>query len=123
MSAVAEASMLLGELAEPHPPSRKALFSRMTKLVRRYAGYDLSPGRAEDIWRQEARRVDAEEMDAIRAAKQRHQEDQARAQANALAAIYLSRAARLRQTDEAFHCEEIARLERAAGALGAVSRP
>lgn len=103
MSSVAEASWLLDELAAPMPPSRKEAFNRMAERVSRYTRFPLSPGRAEDLWRREARVVRAEEMDALRIAKRRHEEAKAREQAIRLAAVYAGIAARLRQTDENFH--------------------
>lgn len=70
MNARAEASGLLQEIAGPGPV--KVAISRAEKAVSKVLkGWGLQPmgyGRAEDIWRQEARRIDAEEMDAIRAA-------------------------------------------------------
>lgn len=70
MSGVAEASMLLRQIAEPRPigDTVKAAITRATRRVSRFARAPVSPGRIEDLWRQEARRVSAEEMDAIRAA-------------------------------------------------------
>lgn len=123
MSGVREASMLLEELAAPMPPSRKEAFNRMADRVLRYAGYRLSPSRAEDIWRREARKVWSDEMDAIREAKRRHEEAKARADGSKLATVFSGIAARLRASDPDFHSPEIDRLERAARALGALDRP
>lgn len=76
MSGVAKASALLDELAMPWPPRSnfKDAITRVTKAVNtvaRRAGILNEPikhSRIEDLWRKEARRIDAEEMDAIRAA-------------------------------------------------------
>lgn len=70
MSAVAEASSLLRQAAEPRPGGElvKATIARVARYVSRHLPQPMSPGRAEDIWRQEARMIRAEEMDAIRAA-------------------------------------------------------
>lgn len=91
MTGVARASELLDEMAEvwPRRLSFKALVGRATEAVNkagRSAGYlkdNIKHSRIEDLWRQEARRIDAEELDAIRAAhdalilrkaRDRHQE-------------------------------------------------
>lgn len=74
MSAVAEASVLLRKVAEPCPAgdSVKAAINRAARRVARFIPPHWAArwhyGRAEDIWRQEARGVWAEEMDAIRRA-------------------------------------------------------
>jgi len=76
MSGVAKASELLDEMYSMWPGrvSFKDAVRRATDAVNkagRAAGYLRSPikhSRIEDLWRQEARRVDAEELDAIRAA-------------------------------------------------------
>jgi hypothetical protein len=74
MSAVAEASTLLRSVAEPCPAgdSVKSAINRAAKRVAKFIPPHWSSrwhaGRAEDIWRQEARGVWAEEMDAIRRA-------------------------------------------------------
>lgn len=72
MSAVAEAATLLRSVAEPCPAgdSVKSAINRAAKRVAKFIPPHWSSrwlvGRAEDIWRQEARGVWAEEMDAIR---------------------------------------------------------
>lgn len=69
-----EASLRLQRIAEPRPvgDTLKEAINRATKLVSdclKLIGEDpMSPGRAEDIWRGEVRRVWSEEMDAIRKA-------------------------------------------------------
>lgn len=76
MTGVAKASALLDELSMPWPPRSnfKEAVTRVTKAVNaaaRRAGILDEPikhSRIEDLWRKEARRIDAEEMDAIRAA-------------------------------------------------------
>lgn len=72
MSAVAEASALLWEIAEPRPvgDTIKKAVNRVAQRVTKYLPPKqvMTPGRAEDIWRKEARLIRAEEMDAIRKA-------------------------------------------------------
>jgi hypothetical protein len=74
---IATASRLLHEIAEPRPvgDTVKAAITRAARAVSEVmsatTGGTLSYGRAEDIWRCEARRIDAAEMDAIRAAHER----------------------------------------------------
>ncbi len=66
------AALLLQEIAEPRPvgDSVKAAITRAARAVNVFLGdrEKLSYGRAEDLWRREARRIDAHELDAIRAA-------------------------------------------------------
>jgi hypothetical protein len=64
MSAVAEAATLLRQVAEPRPvgDTVKAAINRAARRV------SIRPGRVEDIWREEAKAIRAEEMDAIRRA-------------------------------------------------------
>ncbi|MFG1349071.1 hypothetical protein [Xanthobacter autotrophicus] len=76
MSAVAKASEHLRELSRPCAPGEgvKGAINRVAKLVNdvgRVRGILRDPirtSRIEDMWRKQARRIDAEEMDAIRAA-------------------------------------------------------
>lgn len=66
------AALLLQEIAEPRPvgDSVKAAITRAARAVNVFLGdrETLSYGRAEDLRRREARRIDAHELDAIRAA-------------------------------------------------------
>lgn len=64
MRAVAEAASLLRQVAEPRPvgDTVKEATNRAARRV------SLRPGRVEDIWREEAKAIRAEEMDAIRKA-------------------------------------------------------
>lgn len=73
MTTVAQASQLLRDLAEPRPvgDTVKAAITRAARAVSAVRQEPMSYGRAEDIWRREARRIDAAEMDAIRAAHAR----------------------------------------------------
>ncbi|MCP4304182.1 MAG: hypothetical protein GY788_04710 [bacterium] len=123
MTDVARAARLLEEIVEPLPRRRQDMFDQMADMVRRLTRFDLTPSRAEDIWREEARRIDAKEMDAFREAKWKAEQEKARADARQLADFYTRRAARLRQTDPELYCEEIARYEQAASVLGGVDRP
>lgn len=71
MSAVAEASTLLRQVAEPRPVG-DTVKQAINRAARRVSKFNpMSAGRCEDIWRQEARAIRAEEMDAIRAAARR----------------------------------------------------
>lgn len=111
MSAVAEASTLLRQIAEPRPvgDSVKAAISRAARRV------GLKTGRAEDIWRQEARAIRAEEMDAIRrAAADRKMMEEARAEARSFSERLARLEARLLQ-DEDFHRPQLDALRGMAG--------
>lgn len=68
MTAVAEAATLLKRIAEPRPvgDTVKQAINRAARRVSRFL--PMRPGRVEDIWREEARAIRAEEMDAIRRA-------------------------------------------------------
>lgn len=70
MSTVAEAAALLRTIAEPRPvgDTVKAAINRAAKRVSRFLHNPMSASRAEDLWREEARAVRAEEMDALRRA-------------------------------------------------------
>ena len=74
MSAIAEASQLLRIVAEPRPVG-DSVKSAITRAARR-VGFPIA--RAENIWRQEARRIDASEMDRLRAVAMQKQEATAR---------------------------------------------
>jgi len=84
MTAVAEASRLLREVAEPVPAgdSVKAAIGRAARRVEKHIPPHFASrwhaGRAEDIWRGEARGVWAEEMDAIRRAADAKAAEEAR---------------------------------------------
>jgi hypothetical protein len=95
MSAVAEASHLLRQLAEPRPvgDTIKAAINRAARRVK------IKVGRVEDIWRQEARAVRAEEMDAIRRAVM----EEARLEYSRLVNRIASIEATLRESDPDFH--------------------
>lgn len=73
MTATIEASFLLRQLAEPRraDDTVKAMIRRVSRLI------GLPQSRTEDLWRQEARLVRAEEMDAIRTAARVRQEEEA----------------------------------------------
>lgn len=86
MTAVAEAGRLLREVAEPVPAgdSVKAAIGRAANRVGKYIAPHFRSrwhaGRAEDIWRGEARGVWAEEMDAIRRAADAKAAEEARSE-------------------------------------------
>ncbi|GAA0235876.1 hypothetical protein LNAOJCKE_0924 [Methylorubrum aminovorans] len=77
MTPVNQASRMLMDLAEPRPvgDTVKAAITRAARAVsavlRDARQEPMTYGRCEDLWRREARRVDAAEMDAIRAAHER----------------------------------------------------
>lgn len=73
MTPIAQASRMMRDLAEPRPvgDTVKAAITRAARAVSAVLQEPMKYGRAEDIWRQEARRIDAAEMDAIRAAHER----------------------------------------------------
>lgn len=73
MTTVDQAAALMRDIAEPAPvgDSVKAAITRAARAVSAFLQEPMSYGRAEDIWRREARRIDASEMDAIRAAHER----------------------------------------------------
>jgi hypothetical protein len=76
MSGVVQASALLDKLSEPWPPrsSFKDAITRVTQAINKVSkargilSEPIKHSRVEDLWRKQARRIDAEEMDAIRAA-------------------------------------------------------
>ncbi|WP_018261337.1 hypothetical protein [Methylobacterium sp. WSM2598] len=79
MTTIDEASALLRDLAEPRPAgdSVKAAIDRAARRASAFLQEPMRYGRAEDIWRREARRIGAEEMDAIRAAHTKRQREMA----------------------------------------------
>lgn len=103
MGSVSEAAILIRHVAEPRPvgDSVKAAISRAARKL----GWPF--GRAKTVWYQEARRIDAHEMDALR--------QQAR--------TYAQIAARLSHIDPDFHCDDIAALEYAVGQVRSVAGP
>lgn len=73
MTTVQQASLLLQQIAEPRPvgDTVKAAITRAARAVSAVMKEPMQYGRCEDLWRCEARRVDAAEMDAIREAHER----------------------------------------------------
>lgn len=116
MSAVAEAAALLRCVAEPRPvgDSVKAAINRAATRVARFIPPHWSDrwhaGRAEDIWRQEARGVWAEEMDAIRRAADERAAQEARNEHRDTLARIARLEAVLRIQDEDFHSPDIGAL-------------
>lgn len=100
----------------------KAAIGRAAKRVSRWLTSPMSDTRAEDIWRLEAKRIHAEEIDAIRAAAAEAQRRKEAAQLDQLKDIFATAAERLRQSDPDFHRDSIAVLERAVGVLGGGDR-
>lgn len=108
MTAVAEAGRLLREVAEPVPAgdSVKAAIGRAARRVEKHIPAHFASrwhaGRAEDIWRGEARGVWAEEMDAIRRAADAKAAEEARSELAELDAR-IARVEALLLSDEDFH--------------------
>lgn len=100
MSSVSEASLLIRRVAEPRPigDSVKAAIRRAAQRL----GFSFS--RTKDIWYQDARRIDAHEMDALRG----------------LAERYANIATTLRHQDEDFYRTQADALEYFANRLGGV---
>lgn len=123
MSAVMEASTTLDAMfgRKPNEAITKAMLLRAFRAVNPFyvqqVGDSMAYSRIEDLWRQEARRVDAEEIDAIRAAR-RAQQAGAREARDELAELR-ARLARietaLRISDTQFHRPEIDALRQSVG--------
>ena len=117
MSAVAEAASLLRTIAEPRTAddSVNALIVRAARRV----GFGFE--RAKSLWYGEARRVDAEEMDTLRAvaaARAARQEAEAIHDRQRLVERIAVIEARLAQIDPDFHGEDVAALRVFRGAGG-----
>lgn len=115
MSAPSEASGLVRRVAEPRPvgDSVKAAIRRASRRL------GFSPSRTKDLWYSNARRIDAEEMDALRrAARQRREEDNARADACLAIERLVALRAALAAADENFHRATIAALDDALRGMG-----
>lgn len=117
MSSVAEASMLLRQVAEPRPvgDTVKAAITRSARRVSRFLLQPMTTGRAEDIWRRQARLIRAEEMDAIRkaAAGDREVEEAKHVLADIDARIARLEALLIQDPD--FHGEQVAQTRKALG--------
>lgn len=115
MSATVEARKLFIDIAGPVHGS--GWVSQAIEVV--HAATGLPRRRLLGIWGREARRIDAEEMDALRAAAKKQTEE-----AHALIAISARLSAleaRLATIDSEFHRESIAALGRAAGRVRRVA--
>lgn len=75
ISMLSQASIMLREIAEPRPigDTIKSAITRAARAVSAHASEPMTYARAENVWRGEARRIDAAEMDAIRAAHEARQ--------------------------------------------------
>jgi hypothetical protein len=102
MSSVTEAATLIRKAAEPRPigDSVKAAIRRAAQRL----GFSFS--RSKDIWYGDARRIDADEMDALRS----------------LATRYANIAATLRHQDEDFYRTQADALEYFANRIGGLGR-
>lgn len=114
MSALAEASALVRDVAEPRPvgDSVKAAIVRAARRL----GFTFT--RTKDIWYGDARRIDSGEMDALRRAKAERRQSEARGEARAAVGRLLALREMLARRDPHFHREDIAALERALRAMG-----
>lgn len=126
MNAVAEASWHMRSIAgEPLRPVDRAIYRAWTKVRSVMVREKMQPiilSRAEDIWRKEVRRIDSEEMDAIRLAAleaQRNKENEETARF--IARLSRQRAAML-AVDPEMHGEEAEALRRAIAALSRSAR-
>lgn len=119
MLAKFEAANLLRRIAEPRgaDDSVKVMIGRAARRVSEF--WPLSAGRAENIWRKEARVIRAEEMDAMRAAARQRQEEAGRAKASELIERYAKIAEHLRKVDPDFYREQIDGLEHVGAQFGA----
>jgi len=130
MSSAAEASTLIRRAAEPYPAGDKikAAIGRACRAVSdelKRAGFQpMDYGRAKRIWKQEARRVDPEELDAIRrAAREAASVEDARAEFQALLTRIVRCEEALRIQDADFFGVEIdARREALSALPGAMDR-
>ena len=115
VSALREASVLVRKVAEPRPigDSVKAAINRASRRL----GFHVS--RTKDIWYENARRIHAEEIDALRR-EARIQRDETVARAEAVIAVARLVALResLAATDSDFHRETVAALDAALRRMG-----
>lgn len=111
MSSAYEAAELIQRIAEPRPvgDSVKAAIGRAAGRL----GWPYS--RTKDVWYQDARRIDAEELDALR--RKDAQLDWERAVESVVGLRE-----RLAATDADFHRETIGSLDRALRSMGAEIR-
>lgn len=108
MSSVAEASILVRRLAEPRPAGDKV----KAAIVRAARRCGLTYVRTREIWYENARRIEAREMDELRRRAERAEVELAIAN---LVALRRS----LATTDSDFHRPQIAALDDALRAMGA----
>lgn len=141
MSAVMEAAGTLDVMfgRQPDEAITKAMLLRAFRAINPFyvqrVGNSMTFSRIEDLWRREARRVDAEEMDAIRdareaqaaaslrAAAQRPDAREARDEIAELRARLKRIETALRVSDPHFHGPAISALGQWSGAPGRVDRP
>jgi len=122
MSSIAEASILLRQVAEPRPvgDTVKAAITRASRRVSRFLMQPMTSGRAEDIWRRQARLIRAEEMDAIRKAAGTDREVQEAKNVLAEIDARIARLEALLIQDADFHSDQVAQARKA---LGNMDRP
>src|ERR1700722_8847525 len=112
---VSEASVLIRQVAEPRPggDSVKAAIRRAARRL----GFEHS--RAKDIWYANARRINAEEIDALRrATSRRNQEEVVRAEAIVAIDRLVALPEPLASTDKDFHRETLAQIDDVLRAMG-----
>lgn len=115
MSALAEASVLVRRAAEPRPigDSVKVAIGRAARRL----GFHYS--RTKDLWYGDAHRIDADEMDALRARSRQRAEQEARADVCLAIERLVGLRAALAAADENFHRASIAALDDALRGMGA----
>ena len=121
MLRVEAAEKLRSIAGEPEKPV-KAAIGLAARRVSRWLTSPMSDTRAEDIWRLEAKRIHAEEIDAIRAAAADAQRREEAAKLDQIRDALNTAAARLRVADEDLYGEEASVYERAARRLGDLDR-
>jgi hypothetical protein len=125
MSAAVEAPILISKLIGLRPigESQKAAFNRAAREINRLMrGGSMSAARLEDIYRGEARRIDADEMDALRAAAKHPASIEARNELAELRSRLARIEAALSVQDPQFHSPAIDALRLLDGRRGGVDR-
>jgi hypothetical protein len=121
MRDVSQASALVQDVVSVNAG---ASVSERIRAAARKLGWDFS--RTRDVWYEQARRIDAHEMDQLRAARRARQLEEARKAHAELTQLIAGMEAALTRIDEDFHRESIAGLRVSRGAaaegMGGVDR-
>lgn len=122
MSDVAQASLLIREVVSVG--SGATILDRINKTARKL-GWPYS--RTRDVWYEQARRIDAAEMDQLRSARRARQLEEARKAHAELTALISGMEESLSRVDQDFHRNQIDALRHSRGetaaTLGGVDRP